>query len=154
MICPLKLAGLAGLCLCPAAWAAPSCTLLSTPTIDFGSYSALDGADDAQGNLLFSCVPDLLSGPTVSYTISLSPGSGHPSGFLPRRLVAGAYGLDYNLYTDLARTQVWGDGSPGTFVSGGSCAAACSVTVYGRIGAGQSVPAAQYRDDVLITLSF
>jgi spore coat protein U-like protein len=150
----LKLAAFAALWPGTQAWAAASCTLLSVPQMDFGSYSALGGADDAQADLLFSCIPDLLTGPTVSYTVELSPGTGHPSGFFPRRLVAGAYGLDYNLYTDPVRTRIWGDGSAGTFVAGGTCAAACSATVYGRVAAGQGVPAAQYRDDVLITLNF
>lgn len=146
----LGLLGLAGLLACGPAQAA-SCALLATPQLDFGAYSASAGVDDAQGALQISCVPDLLS-LTVSYTITLSPGSA--STFYPRRLTAGAFGLNYNLYTDPARTTIWGDGTNGSAVVGGTCAALCSTQVYGRIPAGQSVPAAQYRDDVLVTLEF
>jgi len=134
--------------------AEPLCTLLSTPEMNFGIYSALGGTSDAESTMLMSCTPDLLVGPTVSYTISMSPGTGNPAGYLPRRLIAGAFALEYNLYTDLTRTTVWGDGSPGTVVVGGACAGACSIPVYGRIPAGQAVPAAQYRDDVVITVDF
>lgn len=137
-----------------AAPAAPLCALLSTPEMDFGAYSALGGARDAESAMLLSCTPDLLVGPTVSYTISMSTGTGNPAGYAPRRLVAGGYALEYNLYTDLARTAIWGDGSPGTAVVGGACAGACSVPVYGRITPGQAVPAAQYRDDVTVTVDF
>ena len=148
------LAAMAWLLPASAAHAAPVCTLLSTPEMNFGFYSALGGTRDAESTMLMSCTPDLLVGPTVSYTISMSPGTGNPAGYLPRRLVAGAFALEYNLYTDLVRTTVWGDGSPGTAVVGGAGAGACSIPVYGRIPAGQAVPAAQYRDDVVVTVDF
>lgn len=131
---------------------APSCTLLSMPTLNFGAYSAVSGVKDAEGALLFACAPDLLVGPVVSYSITLD--NGNSASYFPRRLSAGGFSLQYNLYADVARTAIWGDGTSGTTVVTGSCAGTCSVQVYGRIGAGQSVPAAQYSDDVVVTLDF
>jgi spore coat protein U-like protein len=136
------------------AWGAASCSLASVPELNFGLYSALSGADDAEGTMLLTCTPDLLVGPTVSYSISISPGTGNPAGYQPRRLVSGAHALEYNVYTDLGRTAIWGDGTGGTAVVGGTCTGACSIPVYGRILPGQVVPAGQYRDDVLITVDF
>jgi len=134
------------------AFAAPSCTLLSMPTLNFGAYSAVGGVKDAEGALIFSCIPDLLIGPTVSYSVSLDTG-GAPS-YFPRRLSSGGFSLQYNLYSDIARTVIWGDGTPGTSLVTGACTGTCSIQVYGRISAGQSVPAAEYSDDVLVTLDF
>lgn len=142
----------AGLSVASGAGAAPSCTLLSLPTLNFGAYSAVGGMKDADDALLFSCLPDLLVGPTVSYSVTLDPGGA--ASFFPRRLSAGGYDLEYNLYTDITRSRVWGDGTAGTSTVTGACVGTCTVQVYGRISAGQSVPAAEYRDDVVVTLDF
>ena len=132
----------------------PSCTLLATPGINFGAYTSGGGALDGQTTLQFSCVPNLLIGPTVSYSISLNQGAGSGGSFNPRRFSGSGATLDYNLYTDPVRITIWGDGTPGTSKPGGTCAGSCSVPVYGRIFAGQSVPAAQYQDDILVTIEF
>lgn len=138
----------------PEARAAASCMLLSGggTLVDFGPYNAVDGHRDGIGQVQLLCVPDLLSGPTVSYQLSV--GAGVAGSFNPRQLRAGANGLNYNLFRDSARTLVLGDGTPGTGRVAGSCAATCAVIVYGRIFGGQWVPAGQYRDDVLVTLDF
>lgn len=122
--------------------------------VDFGTYVALQGDDDATGTIDFTCVPDLLLGPAVAYTISISAGTGSAGSFSPRRLRFGGFGLDYNLYTDPARTTVWGDGTAGTATVGGLCAGSCSALVYGRIFGGQSGAAGPYSDEVVVTIDF
>jgi spore coat protein U-like protein len=67
--------------------------------------------------------------------------------------------VDYQLYTDAARTTVWGDGAGGTAVqSGVGTAAPRTLTVYGRIpDAGANLSAAvraDYRDTVTITVTY
>lgn len=133
---------------------AASCTLLSggATLVDFGAYNALEGDRDGVGQVQILCVPDLLSGPTVSFM--LSAGTGSSGSFSARQLRAGAGALNYNLFRDSSRTQVFGDGSAGTGKVAGSCAAACAVTVYGRLYGGQLVPAGQYSDSILLTLDF
>jgi spore coat protein U-like protein len=65
--------------------------------------------------------------------------------------------LNYNLYTNSARTTIWGDGSAGTsrltniIWSGGS---SFTRTIYGRIPAGQDVGVGNYGDILVITISF
>ena len=81
-------------------------------------------------------------------------GSGGGGSFNPRRLTSGGNGLNYNMYLDPSRTQVFGDGSAGTSKVAGSCAATCIVTIYGRIFGGQSVPGGSYQDSILVTLEF
>ncbi|HUR41151.1 MAG TPA: spore coat U domain-containing protein [Verrucomicrobiae bacterium] len=130
---------------------AASCTMLSVPTLDFGFYTAVSGDVTAEGNLLFSCVPDLLQ-TSVTYRVALGAGAG--GSYAPRRLMSGGMGLRYNVYRDVSRSQVWGDGLNGTWAVVGACTASCAVPVYGKLFGGQNVRAAQYRDDVVITLEF
>jgi spore coat protein U-like protein len=75
-------------------------------------------------------------------------------------MFSGVNTLDYNLYFSTAYTQVWGDGSAGTFrgtatlfVSPGSPATARG-TVYGMIPAGQDVAAGTYSDTIVMTVNY
>lgn len=139
----------------PGATAAASCTInraAGNILANFGNYDAMSGPRDSIGQVSFTCVPDVLLGVPVSYSMAASPGNS--ANFNQRRLQAGAYALNYNLYLDPSRTVIFGDGSPGTSKSAGICAAACVVPVYGRLLAGQTVPAGSYQDSVLVTLEF
>ena len=135
--------------------AAASCSITSSAggtLVNFGTYSLVSGDQDSMGQITLLCVPDVLLGLSVSYSIAI--GSGGAGVFSPRRLSLGGYGLNYNLYRDPARTQIFGDGSAGTAAASGSCTGACAVNVHGRIFGGQLVPGGTYRDDVVVTLSF
>ena len=76
------------------------------------------------------------------------------------RLSGGGWNLNYNLYTNSARTIVWGDGTGGSSaqtLSGGTVSGGLrrfSRTVYGRIAAMQNVGAASYSDTIVMTVIF
>lgn len=135
---------------------AASCSFVPSGNtlVGFGSYSGLGGDVDGIGNITIACIPDLPLALAVTYTIAANAGSGSGGSFNPRRLAAGAYALDYNMYLDPARTQVFGDGTAGTRKAAGACSASCLLTVYGRIFGRQSVPGGNYQDQLLITLEF
>lgn len=138
----------------PAQAAGGSCTVLSgagAALVDFGVYNAVIGDTDGSGSINLMCTPAL---PPVPVSYSIAIGAGGSGSFNPRRFGAGAFSLAYNLYLDPNRLQVWGDASAGTSTATGVCNGSCQITVYGRIFGGQSVPAMQYRDDVLVTLDF
>jgi len=121
-----------------------NCTV-SAGSVVFGSYDVfsvqpLDGA----GSIGIDCDP------ATPYSISLGTGGGS---YGQRELASGGDSLGYNLYTGATRVVVWGDGSGGTGTVGGSTAQA-SHTVYGRIPAGQNVPAGSYGDTIIVTVSF
>ena len=87
---------------------------------------------------------------TVNYTVALSTGSGT---YAARLMFSGTNQLTYNLYTTAARNQVWGDGSAGTQLVGGTISVpgppgnptiTASHSVYGRISAPQNVAAGAY----------
>ena len=142
---------------------AASCTINSTAAA-FGNY---DGTlnDIATATISGTCTrggppdPDLLS-----TTVSLS--TGVSGTYAPRQMANGANRLNYNLYTDAARSIVWGNGTAGTSTvsalalqSNGSflnpnASRGYSLTAYGRIPAGLSVPSGSYSDTITVTITF
>lgn len=118
---------------------------VNASTVAFGNYDVFAATPtDSTGNISVTCDT------STSYSIALSAGSGTISA---RALTGTSSTLYYNLYTDPARTLVWGDGTAGsTTVS--NTAVSGSHTVYGRIPAGQNVTAGTYSDTLVITVTF
>ena len=101
------------------ATAASDCSVTASG-VAFGAYDpSLATADDSTGSIVVTCI---YTGPgggnNVNYTVTLSTGTS--GSYAPRKLAAGASRLNYNLYRDAARTQVWGNASSGTTVITGS----------------------------------
>lgn len=123
--------------------ASAACTV-SSPGVAFGNYNTLSSsALDGAGDISVSC--DV----STSFTTKLSAGSGTID---QRVMSAGAAQLNYNLYTDSARTAIWGDGITGSTVS--ATGTAVTLTAYGRIPALQNVVAGSYSDSIIVTVSY
>lgn len=142
-----------GIILAGLASPAGACTVSATG-VAFGTYDSLAALpDDGVGSIELSCHPSV-HGPEIM----LGPGSS--GGFAPRTMTSGAGQLAYNLYSSAARNLVWGDGGGGTMtvtLSGGVSRAGerrFVGTIYGRIPAGQTVPAGSYGDTIMITVIF
>jgi spore coat protein U-like protein len=124
--------------------------------VAFGMYQrGTPAATAGQGAIGLQC-PNLAGATTV--TISLGPGLYGPS-VAARAMGAGASRLAYGLYTDAARTTIWGDGSAASATVSDVLAAGVGPVnrvypVYGRLPAGQSVPPGSYADSLLVTVSF
>jgi spore coat protein U-like protein len=146
----------------PGAMAASDCSV-SASGVAFGVYDpTLATADDSTGSVVVTCI---YTGPggvdTADYTVTLSTGTG--GSYAPRKLTAGASRLDYNLFLDAARTQVWGNASSGTTIITGSIRVGpgngngtrtATHVVYGRIPALQDANTGNYTDSILVTLTF
>ena len=134
------------------AWALVQSCTVSTVPVNFGIYNPLAGAPvTATGTVTVNCTVGLLG----SWTVTLS--SGNSGNFTTRRLANGSSSLSYNLYTSAAYVSVWGDGSAGTSVDGGSSVLGVtntSYTVYGRIPAGQDAAAGTFTDTIVVTLNY
>lgn len=132
-----------------------TCTV-STTGITFPAYTSPGGAlADSTGDVAVTCTATLLAG-TGSYTIAISAGSGT---FATRTLKSGANALNYNIYTDSARSIVWGDGSGTTQTESDSYLILLTPTTrhytpYGRIPAAQNKPAGTYTDTVTVTITY
>ncbi len=130
---------------------------VASASLAFGTYAA--GASwhvDSEGAISVVCTG--VMGEIVVYAISLSAGTGS-AGFNPRALKNGTNEAQYNVYTDSARTKIWGDGGSGTYTESGSLpimagTTARAVPVYGRIFGSQSPQPGAYTDSLMITFSF
>ena len=127
-----------------------NCTV-STSALAFGSVNVIGGANvDSTGGLTITCTNG------TAWSAAAGVGAGSGASFANRRMTAGANLLNYNIYTTAARTTVWGDGTASTgLLTGTGTGAAQSVTVYGRVGSGQTgVPAGRYADTVAVTITY
>lgn len=127
-----------------------NCTINSVTGLNFGTYSAASpSASDATGQMIFVCT-------NVQGAITIRLSAGSAGRFTPRQMGSGRGRLDYNLYIDAARTQIWGDGTGGsslrTLVPLNN--AATTLEIFGRIPPRQFVPAGIYSDTILITLEY
>lgn len=100
---------------------------------------------NAEGLVLVDCAG------AINLRVSMGPGLNavQASG---RRLLNGAMPLPYNLYTDAAHSQLWGDGSAGTVAP--FTPAQAMLTVYARIPATQPPAAGAYTDAVEVTVDW
>ena len=104
--------------LLPATARAATCTVAAT-AINFGTYVPSNAnPTNITGTVTITC--SSTSNQTVNYTIALNQGLNSGGSFSNRRMTNGATFLSYQLYTNSARTTVWGDGTGGTSTVTGS----------------------------------
>ena len=133
-----------------AAWAAPTCTVTASG-VAFGTWSS--AAPGTTGTVSVSCKGGL----NLPYSAALSTGTGT---YAQRRMTSGARVLNYNLYTNAARTIIWGNGTGGTAVVSGMVSAPGSSTgtvvetVYGRYAPSPAPATGSYSDTIVVTLTF
>lgn len=153
----------AGLLCSGLAAAAIDCSV-SASLVAFGNFDP-DGPDldTDSGTITVNCSVVSAGGGTVGYSIALSPGQS--GSYSPRRLQNGSFTLRYNLFTAGTRSvgQVWGDGTNGTNLVGGSitlpgtigAAQSAEHIVYGRLAGPQTgVAVGVYSDTLVVTINF
>jgi spore coat protein U-like protein len=126
-----------------------SCTIAVLP-LAFGTYdpSSLT-PDDASTTATVTCTG------ASSYTIAMNVGTGAAATFAERRMTSGGSTLVYSIYTDVARTTIWGDGTNSTAtVPGTGVLGITTHEAYGRIPVGQAVTAGVYNDTITVTLTY
>jgi spore coat protein U-like protein len=141
--------------------AAADCTV-SAVGVNFGIYDpSITTPDDSVGEITVTCTH--LSGPSINvrYTVTLSTGGS--GSFSPRQLRSGPGTLGYNLWSDLARASVWGNGSAGTVIvtgalrvgpGAGNRVRSALHPIYGRIPALQDAQEGDYVDSIVATLTY
>lgn len=131
-----------------------NCTI-STAAVAFGAYDPIvahaTAALTGTGTVTVTCT----NGSTG--TITLGQGANANTGSTDaaplRQMASGVNRLAYSLYSDTARTVVFGN-TAGTGVARTGTGAADAVTVYGSVAAGQNKPAGSYADTVVATVTF
>lgn len=121
--------------------------LISTNTLDFGNYSGTQ--IDASTTLGINCTNG------TPYTVALNAGTGSGASFANRILTAGSSTMIYNLYTDTARTTIWGDGTSATqLINNTGSGTNQTFTVYGRLPGTQTPTNGTYTDTITVTVSY
>jgi spore coat protein U-like protein len=139
--------------LAPAVAPAQTCSFTAGPTsLAFGAYDPASATPaDSTGTFSYSCT----SARVRPVVVELSAGTA--GSFSSRQMSFGAERLSYNLFTTGARSVVWGDGTGGSqtvsSVPSGPTHGA-TLTIYGRITAGQWVAAGTYGDTIVVTLNY
>jgi spore coat protein U-like protein len=130
------------------------CTMNSTP-INFGNYDVFSSMPlDAVGTITVNCSRDV-----VRATVTLNQGL--YGTFNPRRMKrsGGTDLLNYNVYTDVARTTIFGDGTGGTSrvrprrPPGPPAPWSTTINMYSRIPPSQNVSVGTYSDTLTATVT-
>jgi spore coat protein U-like protein len=118
--------------------------------LDFGNYAPTSGTDTTADTAI-----DVTCTNGTHYTIALDGGSVAQDVTARAMSDGNSHSLSYGLYTSAGFTTAWGDGTGSTItVSGTGDGAAQSTTVFGRLPAGQYVPAATYNDHITVTVTY
>jgi spore coat protein U domain-containing protein, fimbrial subunit CupE1/2/3/6 len=133
---------------------ASNCTI-STTSIAFGAYDPIVANAttplDTTGSVTITCTKG------AATTIGLNAGnnSANATG-TTRAMKSGSDYLSYEIYQDSGRSTVWGNSGAGLFTPAvAPDKAPRTFTMYGRVPAGQDVPASgSYTDTVTATVNF
>ena len=127
-----------------------ACTV-SASTVSFGAITpAATGTAAATGTVTSTCSNN------VPYTLAINGGV---SADISARTMAGAASgntdkLAYNLYTESAATNIWGDGVKGKTVGLTGTGIAQTSTVYGQLSLNQYLKPDTYTDNLTVTLAY
>jgi len=124
-----------------------TCSVVTGGLMDFGVHGSILSGVDAAGTLVVNCT----SG--ISYTVELDAGAGSGATVALRKMTLSGVTIDYELYTDSARTTLWGDGTAGTSVlSASGTGVDDTLNVYGRVIAQTTPSQGTYNDTVTATI--
>jgi spore coat protein U-like protein len=127
---------------------------VSASGVAFGTYNVFNAAPlDSTGTISFTCgILEWLLNLPVSITLS----TGQSNTYAVRTMRSGSEVLQYNLYLQ-PYTVIWGNKTQGTGAyetRGPDLLRTYTVTVYGRVPAGQDVRAGTYTDTIVATINF
>lgn len=119
---------------------------------DFGVYTPSSLADNINGTNTLTATCTL----AVPYSIGLDIGTGTGASAASRKMtrVGGTEMLNYSLYQAADRLVVLGNTLGLDVITGLGTGLAIDHTVFGKIPAGQNVPAGNYADTVTATITF
>jgi len=120
--------------------------IVSTSPVAFGVYNPTAGTVlDGTGTVSVTCTNG------TSYAVSLDGGG--QADVLSRAMSNLPDLLSYQLFSDAARTSVWGT-TGGELVNATGTGLQVDHTVYGRVAASQNVPVGSYTDTVNVTVTY
>lgn len=125
------------------------CKVVTATDLDFGSEGILDANVDQTSTINIQCTNG------TPYDVGLSVGGGAGATVAVRRMTGPAAAtVDYTIYRDAARTQLWGNTIGTDVVSGTGNGASQPLTAYGRVPPQTTPAAGNYTDVVAITVTY
>jgi len=130
------------------------CTISAPASLSFGSHGIILSNVDSTADITIECTKE------TPYSIALDDGENAADAVNTTRSLKNADGdyIDYELYRDSNRTNLWGStvgtgGVPGNTVDSASAAGADEViTIFGRVPSHQNQPIGTYADHVTATI--
>lgn len=125
------------------------CKIQTASDLDFGTRGIIDANVDQTSTIGVQCT----NGQT--YNVGLSAGAGAGATTAVRRMTGPAAAtVNYTLYRDAARTQLWGVTIGTDTVAGTGNGSVQNLTVYGRVPPQTTPAAGVYTDTVAITVTY
>lgn len=127
---------------------------VSAAALNFGSYTPGAGALTANTALNVRCTNN------TPFTVALNVGSTTGGSMAQRLMADGANTLQYNLFTTVANTTVFGDGTGGSATQTGTgtgLGSAVALTVYGQLpdtATNQDAAPGSYSDTITATVTY
>lgn len=124
-----------------------SCSVTAQP-LDFGTVSSFATAVDATSSTTVKCTPG------APYEVFLDYGD-NAAGGTQRKLnsASASASVNYNLYSNSARTTAWGGAVSG--ITGTGTGVDQAMTIYGQVPVQAAVAAAtDYQDTVTVTVKY
>ena len=117
--------------------------------LSFGTYTSQSGTP-LQGTTMVrvTCTPN------SSYNVGLNEGTSPGATVNARKMVSGSQALNYQLYRDAARSEIWGNTVGVDAVSGSGTGLATDHTVFGAVPAKQVIPAGEYQDTITVRVYY
>jgi len=125
-----------------------ACSVTATD-LAFGVYDPFS-VTDIDGTVTL----DVLCTNSTDYDIGLDEGTGSGATVTTRRMSSGGNTLDYSLYQNTQRTNVWGDTVGVDTVADTGIGTTQNFTVYARLFALQNAAPGSYADTVTVTVTF
>lgn len=122
--------------------------VVSASDLDFGTRGVLNTDTDATNTISVQCTN------TLPFSIGLNAGSGTGATVANRLMTGGTATIGYTIYSNAARTAVWGNTPPTDTVAGTGTGAVQTFTAYGRVPIQATPVAGTYTDIVTVTVTY
>lgn len=126
----------------------PSSCFVNASTLNFGNVGLLNSAVSASTSLGVQCSR------TTPYNVGLSAGLNSGGNINARQMVLGTNSINYQLYRDATRTQVWGNTIGSNTVAGIGTGNTQNLNVYGTVPVQGTPAAGTYNDTIVVTVTY
>ena len=123
------------------------CTVTAT-NLAFGSVGILQANVDATSTISITCTPN------TAYQLGLNEGTAAGSTVDARLMANGTATMQFQLFSDSQRTQIWGNTDGTNTVGGSGTGQASNYTVYGRIPPQTAPAVGNYATEITATITY